>query len=70
MPRIKIKAQDPKDPRRKSALLGVISKNGIFITKLITVNDGFVVVASNDYDLDKIFQAQTTSNLTENEFYP
>ncbi len=70
MPRIKIKSSDSKDPRKKSGLLAILSNNDIYVTKLIPVSDGYVIITSNDEDLDKVFQQKTTSELNENDFYP
>ncbi|MPC38830.1 hypothetical protein E2C01_032346 [Portunus trituberculatus] len=70
MLRVKIKTKDSKDPRRHSILLQILSNNDIFITKLIPVNDGFVVITSTDEDQDKIFLIQIAKSLEEHKLYP
>ncbi|MPC49820.1 hypothetical protein E2C01_043634 [Portunus trituberculatus] len=70
MPRVKIKANDSKDPRKQSCLLGILSNNEIYATKLIPLSDGFAVITSTDEDLDQIYQLQTCSELEEYGFFP
>ncbi len=58
MPRVKIKVQNIRDPR-KSNLLELLSRNDIFITKLISLSNGYVVVTNNETDQDKILKTET-----------
>ena len=70
MPRVKIKASNPNDPRRKNTLLETLAKEDIYITKLIPLTDGFVIITSSDHDLDKLFNSATTTELLKNDFHP
>lgn len=70
MPRVKIKATNPKDPRQKNILLEILARHDIFITKLIPLSDGFAVIISNDQELDKIFKTSTTEDLEKNNLHP
>ena len=69
MPRVKIRSDNNKDPRRKSALLNILSRHDVFITKLIIINDGYVVITSNEQDMDNIFHESTSKDLQDNDFF-
>lgn len=68
MARLKIKSDNSRDPNRKSVLLELLCNEDIYITKLIPVNDGFIVITI-DEDQDKIFQEEVKNKLNENSFY-
>lgn len=70
MARVKIKSSNPKDPRRKTKLLEILSTNDIYVTRLIPTNDGFIILTSNENELDKIFNNTTDKQLERNEFSP
>lgn len=70
MPRVKIKANNPKDPRQKNDLLETLAHHDIYITKMIPLSDGFVVITSNDQELDKLFKPSTTEDLEKNHLHP
>lgn len=70
MARVKIKSDNTKDPRRTSKLLEILSTNDVYVTRLIPVNDGFIVLTSGDNELDKIFNNTTDKLLEENDFTP
>lgn len=70
MARVKIKTANSKDPRRKSKLLEILSTNNIYVTRIITVNDGFVVLTDSDSDMDRIFNNKTDKELKEKDFQP
>lgn len=70
MVKVKIKCADPRDPRRSNKLLEILSCNDVYITRLIPVNDGYVVLTSSNSDLDKIFNNETDKQLEQNNFNP
>ena len=70
MPRVKIKTSDSKDPRKKNSPLESLSKNDIFITKLIALPDGFVVITSDEQDLERIFNPATIKDLSSKDLHP
>lgn len=70
MARVKIKSQNPKDPRRRTKILEILSCNDVYVTRLIPVNDGFVIITSNNNEMDKIFNKETDKQLQENDFWP
>ncbi|MPC48298.1 hypothetical protein E2C01_042066 [Portunus trituberculatus] len=67
MARVKIKTNNNKDPRRKFALLNILSSNDIYPTNIIIVQDGFVIISS-DEEQEKIFQDSTKQELLQNDF--
>ena len=60
MARVKIKGKDSRLPSRKQKLLEVLSTNDIYVTKILLVNDGFIIFTLNDDELDKIFKTKQT----------
>ena len=68
MARLKIKSDNSREPSRKSVLLEILSNADIYITKLIPVNDGFIIITI-DEDQDKVFQEGVKTKLTENNFH-
>lgn len=66
MARLKMKLSNTRDPNRKAELLEMLSYNDIYITKLFSLNDDFVMIAV-DQDQDKLFQQKT--NMTFNPLY-
>lgn len=70
MARVKIKTHNSKDPRRTTKLLEILSCNDVYVTKLIPVNDGFIILTSSNDELDKIFNNTTDKKLEENDFLP
>jgi len=70
MARVKIKSQNAKDPVRRFTLLEILSKNDIYATKIIPIPDGFIVLLSNDNEMDKIFNNKTNKELESSEFFP
>lgn len=70
MTRVKIKSPNPRDPRRTTKLLEILSCNDVYVTRLIPVHDGFIILTSSDNELDKIFNNTTDKELEENEFTP
>ena len=67
---VKIKSQNTKDPVRRFTLLEILSKNDIYATKIIPIVDGFIVLLSNDNEMDKIFNNKTNKELEANQFFP
>ncbi len=63
MPRVKIKSPNSKDPRRTSCLLEILSKNGVYITKLIPLSDGYIIITGSEDEQDKIFKEKTENEL-------
>lgn len=70
MPRVKIKANNSKDPRKKHSILEILARHEVFITKLLPISDGYIVITGNDYDMDVIFRSTTIKDLNDNSFYP
>lgn len=68
MARVKIKTHNSKDPARKSKLLEILSSNNIYVTRIITNPDGFVVLTDSETELDKIFNNKTDKMLENNNF--
>ena len=68
MARVKIKANNSKDPRKKTALLNILSKNDIYLTDLILLQDGYVIITTEE-DQEKIFQGNVKEELNLHEFY-
>lgn len=56
---MKIKTTNSKDPRRQNKLLEILSPHNIFVTMILTVPDGYVVLTDSDTELDKIFNNKT-----------
>ena len=69
MTRVKIKHPSPSQHLRIK-LLQILSQNLIYATKIITLNDGFVVLTRNDEDLDKIFQGTCQDEIKKANFTP
>ena len=70
MPRVKIKTNNSKDSRKTGALLEILSKNDVYINKLISLADGYVVIVTTEEEQDKIFKNKTTQELAEKDFQP
>lgn len=70
MARVKIKSDNPKDPRRSTKLLEILASNDVYISRLIQLHDGFVALTASDEDLDKIFNNVIDKILEENNFSP
>lgn len=70
MARVNIKTTNPKDPRRTTKLLEILSSQDIYIIRLLSINDGFVALTCSDEDLDKVFNSDTEKKLVENDFRP
>lgn len=68
MVRVKIKSQNANDSSRKIKLLEILSSNNIYVTRLINVPDGFVVLTDSDNEHDKIFNNKTKKELTRMAF--
>ncbi len=67
MARVKIKAQNSNDPRRKRKLLEILSQNVIYVTRIISISDGYIILTESDQELDKVFNNKTDTKLEENE---
>lgn len=70
MARVRIKTQNPKDPRRKLKLLEILSSNEIYATKIIETKDAFIILTNNEDDPDRIFNGTTDTQLQENQSMP
>ena len=70
MARVKIKSENSKEHRRKQKLLEILSTNEIYVTKIIDNRDGFVIITSNEQELDKILNGTTDQILEDNNFSP
>ncbi len=69
MARVKIKSEDTTQSNR-IILLRILSANIIYATRIITVQDCFIVLTRSDEEVDKIFQQKTQQELTNNRFLP
>ncbi len=69
MARVKIKTSDTSQDRR-ILLLRILSENIIYATRIINIQDGFVVLTRNDDEIDKIFQDKIVQDLKKNDFQP
>lgn len=70
MARVKIKSLNSKDQRRKAKRLEILSKNDKYVTRILPINDGFIIVTINKTELDKIFNNITDKELGEHDFVP
>lgn len=70
MPRVKIKTNNSKDQRKKNEILDILSKHEVFLTKLLPIADGYIVVTGNDHDMDVVFSSPTIKDLNSHNFYP
>lgn len=70
MARVKIKTANSKTQERKNKLLEILSSNNIYVTKIIPVNDGFIILTNDDNELDKLFNNKTNVELENQEFNP
>lgn len=68
MARFKIKVENSKDPRKKTQLLEILSINNIYVVKIITVPDEFVILIDSDSELDKVFDDIIDKALEDNGF--
>lgn len=59
-----------RDDTRKLVLLEILTKNDVYITQLIETNDGYVVLTSDEADLDEIFNNSTDNELRNQNFIP
>ncbi len=64
---MKIKSEDTTQGNR-IILLRTLSANIIYATRIITVQDGFIVLTRSDEEVDKIFQQKTQQELINNRF--
>lgn len=70
MTRERIRSNNPKDPRRKVSLLGLLSENEIYVNRIFLTNDGFNIYTLNDGDLDRLFNGTTDKYLESKGFFP
>ena len=69
MARVKIKQTSPTTTT-KIKLLQTLSLNLIYATKIIPVNDGYIVLTRDDDDLDKVFLKDCLQALQQENFTP
>lgn len=69
MAKVKIKTNNINE-NKKLKLLEILSKKHIYITKLIQVNDGYVIITAGDTDLDNIFNNDTDKELLKENYAP
>lgn len=70
MAKVKIKSNNSSNPLRKHQLLEILAKNEIYATKIISVQDGFVVITTCEAELDKVFNNKTDKELSKEGFSP
>lgn len=54
-----------KDRKKKKS-----SSQNIYVTKIFSINDGFIILTCDDSGLDKLFDDNTDKKLQENYYYP
>ena len=59
MPRVKLKCTNSKDPRKKNEILGILARNDIYVTKIIPVYGGFVIITGDDTEWVTTFDSNT-----------
>lgn len=69
MARVKIKHPTPS-PTKRTSPLRTPSQNLIYATKIIDVNDGYIMLIRNDEDIDKIFKGNYVRELSKEDFEP
>ena len=69
MPRVKIKTPSPS-PQKRGDLLRILATNQIYATRIIELQDGYVVLTLNDEEVDKIFQEGCKKKLEDESFTP
>lgn len=70
MARVKIKHPRPKHDGSRIELVSILGTSGIYVTRIITVDDGFIVLTKDDKDTDTLFQRETIVKLNEKQFSP
>lgn len=70
MAKVKIKSPNPKEERKKMKLLEILSTNEVYVTRIITISDGFITITNEENDLDKIFDGKTDQQLMQEGFTP
>lgn len=69
MARVKIKTSNSKDKRRTTKLLKILSSEDVYLTRLLSVNDGFVALTWSDEHIDKVFSSATEKKLVDNDYH-
>ena len=69
MARIKIKRK-PNTKEKKLELIEILYKKDIEISRVITTNDGFVVITINEEHADCIFRPETKTDLVSHNLIP
>lgn len=69
MVRVKIKTTNSQDPRRKNTLLTILSNNDVFPTNIFPVQDGFIIVSS-DEEQEKIFKDKIKEEFSQEDMNP
>lgn len=70
MVRVKIKHCRPRQREIRIQLVDILGRSDIYVTRIITLEDGFVVLTKDDKDADKIFQEESIRKLNSSQFYP
>lgn len=58
MARVKINHKNAQDGKNKITLLRILSQNKLYVTKIINVLDGHVMIRNSDDDLNNIFSEE------------
>lgn len=69
MTRLKIRHGTPASVTKKT-LLQVLANLTIFVTKIIHVRDGFIVITPNDEEVAAVFMKERAAHLKANNFSP
>ena len=70
MTRVKIKRRNSHERDTKKKLLELLATNNIYVIRIITISDGYIVLTDNDNDCDKLFQKPCLDALHSQEFQP
>lgn len=69
MARVKIKTESTKEPNRKLKLK-ILSTNEIYVTRIITIADAFIVIKVQMQNWTRYSKAQQTKGLKEKASNP
>ena len=70
MARVKIKHKNAKDRKTKSQLLQTLALQHIYVTRIIELHDGLVVLTKTNEDTDKILSKEVSKELKKKNFDP
>ena len=69
MARVKIKCRS-NTKETKLALIEILCRKDVEISRIITIKDGFVVLTVNEHSADSVFNRDTKNDLTSKGLQP